>query len=291
MRKTSWLIAIIVFLMMAPSNLVAQQTPIRVVVMYAFAPEGTLLKKQMVQTVDVDDIMGAITEGTLNNIRIALVPSGIGMTNAGLATQRTIDRYQPRWMIFSGIAGGIEPINQIGDIVVPEECVTHQFGYVGKNGFEPRSISLKGENFGVSSAAQASFRSFKADKKLLEVAQAASSVVKANLKAVQGRTPSVSIGGVCASGDWFVDQVELREYLFKTFKARIVDMETSAFLQVCNANKVACLANRSSSDLAGGSGSSTAIAEIRTFFQVAADNAAAMTLAEIHFINLWGLAR
>lgn len=263
----------------------------KVVIMYAFAPEGSLLKKGMAQPVEIDDIMGAVVEGTLNGVRVALVPSGIGMTNAALATQRVIDRYHPRWMIFSGIAGGIEPTNEIGDIVVPEECVTHQFGYVGRNGFEPRSISLKGENFGVSSAASSSFRSFKADTKLLEVAQAASMVARGHLKTVQGRTPAISVGGVCASGDQFVDQREMREYLFKTFKTRIVDMETSAFLQVCNANKVSCLANRSSSDLAGGSGSSTAVAEIRQFFQVAADNAAALTMAELHFINLWSLAR
>lgn len=263
----------------------------KVVIMYAFAPEGSLLKKGMAHPVEIDDIMGAVVEGTLNGVRVALVPSGIGMTNAALATQRVLDRYHPRWMIFSGIAGGIEPTNEIGDIVVPEECVTHQFGYVGRNGFEPRSISLKGENFGVSSAASSSFRSFKADKKLLEVAQAASMVARGQLKTVQGRTPAISVGGVCASGDQFVDQREMREYLFKTFKTRIVDMETSAFLQVCNANKVSCLANRSSSDLAGGSGSSTAVAEIRQFFQVAADNAAALTMAELHFINLWSLAR
>lgn len=274
----------------APIQSQIEQQP-KVVIMYAFAPEGTLLRRQMSQAVQIDDVMGAVVEGTINNVRVALVPSGIGMTNAALATQRVIDRYQPRWMIFSGIAGGIEPTNQIGDIVVPEECVTHQFGYVGRNGFEPRSISLKGETFGVSGAASASFRSFKADKRLLEVAQAAASLARSQLKSVEGRTPSISVGGVCASGDQFVDQREMREYLFRTFKARIVDMETSAFLQVCNANKVPCLANRSSSDLAGGSGSSTAVAEIRQFFQVAADNAAAMTMAQLHFINLWRLVQ
>ncbi|MGH2453284.1 MAG: 5'-methylthioadenosine/S-adenosylhomocysteine nucleosidase [bacterium] len=267
----------------------SQSEPPSVAVLYAFAPEGTLLRKQMTQVVESDDIMGTVTEGTLNGVRIVLVPSGIGMTNAALATQRVIDRYHPRWMIFSGIAGGIEPTNQIGDIVVPAECVTHQFGYVGAKGFEIRSISLKGENFGVSSAAQPSFRTFKAHPKLLDVARAASTVARSNLKSVQERVPAISIGGVCASGDQFVDQVQMRDFLFATFKARIVDMETSAFLQVCNSNTVPCLANRSSSDLAGGSGSSTAVAEIRQFFQIAADNAAAMTLAELYFINLWGV--
>ncbi len=256
-------------------------------ILYAFAPEGTLLRKQMTQVVESDDIVGTLAEGTLNGVRVILLPSGVGMTNAALATQRVIDRYHPRWIIFSGIAGGIEPTNQIGDIVVPAECATHQFGYVGARGFETRSISLKGETFGVSSAAQASFRTFKADARLLDVARAASTVARAGLKPVQGRVPSISIGGVCVSGDQFVDQVQMREFLFTTFKARIVDMETSAFLQVCNANKVPCLANRSSSDLAGGSGSSSAVAEIGQFFQIAADNAAAMTLAELRFIALW----
>lgn len=272
---------------LAPSTGSAQQP--QVVLMYAFAPEATLLRSKMQSVTTADEVMGAVVHGRLNGVTVTLVPSGVGMTNAALGTQRVIDRYSPRWIIFSGIAGGVEPEMQIGDIIVAEKCAAHQFGYVGKSGFEPRQISLKGERFPVSTGPPA-IRYFPADTRLLRVATAAASVVRPQLKPVMERIPSVSVGGVCVSGDQFVDQIELREYLYKTFGARIVDMETSAFLQVCAVNQIPCVAVRSSSDLAGGSGSATASAEIAQFFQVAADNSAAMTMAMLRYLQLWGMA-
>jgi adenosylhomocysteine nucleosidase len=282
--------AVILASMLLPAATAATAGEPQIVLMYAFPPEGTLLRFRMARVTVADEVMGSVAKGELDGVPVALAPSGVGMTNAALATQRIIDRYRPRWMIFSGIAGGVEPETQIGDIIVAEKCATHQFGYVGKVGFEPRMIALKGERFAVSAGPPA-VRYFPADAQLLRVAMAAASVIRTQLKPVLERMPSVSVGGVCVSGDQFVDQVELREYLFKTFQARIVDMETSAFLQVCAANRVSCVAVRSSSDLAGGSGSATASSEIGQFFQVAADNSAAMTMAMLRFMRMWGMTQ
>ena len=60
--------------------------------------------------------------------------------------------------------------------------------------------------------------------------------------------------------------------------AQIVDMESAAVVQVARINGVPVLAVRSCSDLAGGSGSSTAKDEIQEFFEVAADNSASFVL-------------
>ena len=55
-------------------------------------------------------------------------------------------------------------------------------------------------------------------------------------------------------------------------------MESAAVVQVANANNVPVLVIRICSDLAGGSGSSTADKELEQFFKVAADNSAAFLL-------------
>jgi adenosylhomocysteine nucleosidase len=72
--------------------------------------------------------------------------------------------------------------------------------------------------------------------------------------------------------------VEKREWLREKFDAQIVDMESAAVVQVATLNSVPVLVVRSCSDLAGGSGSSTAQDELREFFEVAADNSASFVL-------------
>ena len=65
------------------------------------------------------------------------------------------------------------------------------------------------------------------------------------------------------------------------FRANAVDMETSAVARVAHENNVPYIAFRSLSDLAGGGPGSN---EIGTFFQLAADNAAAVVLT---FLEGW----
>jgi adenosylhomocysteine nucleosidase len=60
--------------------------------------------------------------------------------------------------------------------------------------------------------------------------------------------------------------------------AQIVDMESAAAVQAANINGVPILVVRSCSDLAGGSGSSTAGIEMESFMKVAADNSAAFVM-------------
>ncbi|KAJ9508058.1 hypothetical protein QJQ45_021394 [Haematococcus lacustris] len=73
------------------------------------------------------------TTGRIGNKRVVITMSGIGMTNAGKATggnsceplQLTMTAqamallFQPKYMILSGIAGGIDPDLRIGDVVIP----------------------------------------------------------------------------------------------------------------------------------------------------------------------------
>jgi len=93
--------------------------------------------------------------------------------------------------------------------------------------------------------------------------------------------PVVHVGGSGVSGQTFVDNAEYREYVYSTFGADALDMETAAAAMVAYANAVPFLAFRSLSDLAGGGPGAN---EIGTFFQLAADNSATVTIA---FLNTW----
>ena len=81
----------------------------------------------------------------------------------------------------------------------------------------------------------------------------------------------VSCGGVGVSGTVFCDNAEYRKWVFTTFHADCLDMESAAIAQVCWMNQVPCLVVRGLSDLAGGQAGKNQELE---FLQAAADHSA-----------------
>jgi adenosylhomocysteine nucleosidase len=244
----------------------------KVAVVYAFDQEGALLRSKLALQ-DSLLVKGRIFWlGKLMNRNVIVVNSGVGMTNAAMTIQLLIDRFDPQEIIFTGICGGIDSVNHIGDIVIPEEWATHDYGYYGKDGYIPDSIYvvLTGKDKTVP------MLFFNVDRTLLD--RAKSSLPDLNLKPVKDRIPQVRIGGRGVSGNSFIDQKEKREYLKNQFDARIVDMESAAVVQVADISGIPVLVVRSCSDLAGSSGSETATEELKELFKVAADNSASFVL-------------
>jgi adenosylhomocysteine nucleosidase len=242
----------------------------RTAIIYAFGIEGKLLRSQMTLE-DSVFISGRIFWlGKILNKKVAVVNSGIGMTNAALTTQLLIDKYKPKEIIFTGICGGIDPANRIGDIVVPERWASHDFGYYDSSGFSIDKIPviLPGKN------KIDTLIFFDVDRDLFNKALKVEKQANLRLKPILDRIPQIRIGGNGASGNSFIDQMEKRIWLKEKLDAQIVDMESAGAVQVANINGVPILAVRSCSDLAGGSGSSTAGAEMEAFMKVAADNSA-----------------
>lgn len=244
----------------------------KIALMYAFDQEGALLRNKL-SLEDSVFVKGRIFWiGKLAGKEVIIVNSGVGMTNAAMTTQLLIDKYNPEEIIFTGICGGIDSTNHIGDIVIPDSWATHDYGYYGKDGFLPDSIyvALPGQT------KEAGVLFFEVNKTLLEIGKLTGQNLK--LKPIGERIPQVKIGGKGVSGNSFIDQKEKRDYLKEKFDAQIVDMESAAVMQVANVNGIPVLVVRSCSDLAGGSGSATASNELRGFFKVAADNSASFVL-------------
>jgi adenosylhomocysteine nucleosidase len=244
----------------------------KIALMYAFDQEGALLRNKLSLEDSVFAKGRIFWIGKLEGKDVIIVNSGVGMTNAAMTTQLLIDKYNPEEIIFTGICGGIDSSNHIGDIVIPDSWATHDYGYYGKDGFIPDSIYviLPGQT------KEAGVLFFEVGKPLLEKGKLAGQNLK--LKPIGERMPQVRIGGKGVSGNSFIDQKEKRDYLKDKFDAQIVDMESAAVVQVASVNSVPVLVVRSCSDLAGGSGSATASDELRGFFKVAADNSASFVL-------------
>lgn len=57
-------------------------------------------------------------EGTLDGHPVVLVGAGMGKVNAAIVTTLLVDRFGCRVIVFSGVAGALDPAMDIGDVVI-----------------------------------------------------------------------------------------------------------------------------------------------------------------------------
>lgn len=283
------------------ASLQSNDTP-RVAVISAFPAELALLESK-VQDARKQSINGvAFTTGTLEGKPVVLFLSGISMVNAAMNTQLALDRFRVSHIVFTGIAGGVNPQLKIGDVVIAQrwseylEALFAREVAPGKYVPPSHQDDVKLPNFGMIHPRPVGVRSaghaeeekkfwFDADPQLLAVARRAALGIKLEQCDAQKHClehqPRVVVGGNGVSGQAFVDNAAFREYTSRTFDANVLDMETAAVAHVAYSNGVPFIAFRSLSDLAGGGEGEN---QIKTFFQIAADNSARVLLA---FFAAW----
>jgi len=275
------------------------ETP-RIAVISAFEPELKLLLRQL-QSPSRHRVNGVeFTTGTLQGKPVVLFLSGISMVNASMNTQLALDRFNIQGIVFSGIAGGVNPGLHIGDVSVPVqwgqylEVLMARETAPGQYTIPPRMEAQTLAPFGMLHPRPVETRTaanpvpvrkfwFAVDPKMLEVARSLGPIALESCKANVCLThkPQLMVGGNGVSGQAFVDNAAFREYAFKTFQANVLDMETAAVGMVAYSNSVPYIAFRSLSDLAGGG---EAANEMVTFMNIAADNSAKVLMA---FLAAW----
>ncbi|WP_307689210.1 5'-methylthioadenosine/S-adenosylhomocysteine nucleosidase [Variovorax ginsengisoli] len=275
------------------------ETP-RIAVITAFQPEIVLLSQRLQGAKRYSVNGNDFTTGTLEGKPVVLFLSGISMTNATMNTQVALDRFKVSHIVFSGIAGGVNPALHIGDVTVPVqwgqylEVLMARETAPGTYSPPPWMKDVTMPAFGmmhprpveVRSAAQPDIVRkfwFEVDPQMLAVARSIGNVELANCAAGKCLTtqPRLVVGGNGVSGQAFMDNRAYREYVFKNFQANTLDMETAAVGMVAYSNGVPYLAFRSLSDLAGGGSEEN---EMGTFMGIAADNSAKVMLA---FLAAW----
>ena len=85
--------------------------------MGAMEEEVTLLRQEMEITDQAVHAGITVYRGNFQGVEMALTQCGIGKVNAAICTQMLIDLYQPDSLVFSGVAGGLLPNMQVGDLV------------------------------------------------------------------------------------------------------------------------------------------------------------------------------
>jgi len=204
------------------------------------------------------------TTGSLKDRRVVLAHSGIGKVNAAVAATLLVEQFQPTHILFTGIAGGLNPDLRPGDVVIGAHTAYYDYGE-----WTPEEFRVGRTVDPFTGKPNPLF--FPADAGLLGVAEKVAADLKlAPVKTATGeRTPRV-VTGVIVTGDAFVASPAKQEALRKEFKADATEMEGAAVAQICWQRRVPCLILRSLSDSAG----TKAPEDERLFESSAAKNAA-----------------
>jgi adenosylhomocysteine nucleosidase len=235
----------------------------------AFPPELALLQAQLQQKKDTVIQHIHFTEGVLNGRRVVLAQTGIGKVNAAIITTLLLDHFQPQEVVFTGIAGGINPALSPGDLVVGTQTAYHDYGTL-----TPDSIKRRATRNPFTMRENPEF--FLCDTGLVRLAMATAAVVQ--LEKIAGkngeRLPHI-ITGIIVTGDVFVASLAATLNLRSRLQADATEMEGAAVAQACWQQKTPFIVIRSLSDDAG----NNAAVDVRAFYEIAARNSARLVIA------------
>ena len=168
-------------------------------------------------------------EGIINNLECVLVKCGVGKVNAARTTQILIDNYSLEVVINVGSAGSINDKLEIGDIVIGEKIVQHDFD-ITAFGHEKGYITDVGKEF-------------YSNLDWIEKIENASQQIKEKFQIKRG---------TIATGDIFCTSTKMKEKIKEKFNADCVEMEGGAIAQVCSLDKIPFVIIRAISDKPNG---------------------------------------
>lgn len=209
--------------------------------------------------------------GRLGDQPVVLAWTGVGKVNAAMTTTLLLEHFQPARVLFTGIAGGVDPNLEPGDIVIAQQTAYHDMGTLSAGGIDYGGVKnrMTGEPNPVF---------FPADPGLLAVArQAAPGMTFGAIERRTGARPPKIVVGTVVTGDVFVASKEKSAELAEKLGACAVEMEGAAVAQLCYQRQIGCLVIRSISDKADRS----AVMDKQRFYTRAAENSAGLVMKMI----------
>jgi adenosylhomocysteine nucleosidase len=134
----------------------------------------------------------------INSKNVVLVKCGVGKVNAARTTQVLIDNFDLDYVINVGTAGGLNENIEIGDVVIAEKLVQHDFD-ITAGGYEKGYISNLGKYFNC-------------DENLVKKGKEIIDSMKEDFKAITG---------LIATGDIFVQDISVKDRIKEEFDADI----------------------------------------------------------------------
>ncbi|MCL2199184.1 MAG: 5'-methylthioadenosine/adenosylhomocysteine nucleosidase [Defluviitaleaceae bacterium] len=171
------------------------------------------LIKKMSNT--VIDVYSGVTfvRGKLGDTDVVVAKCGMGKVNAAVCVQTMILMYKPKIILNTGVAGSISNALRIGDIVIGQFVVQHDYDLT-PIGHEKGYIE-------------------EVDKILFPCDQSAVEILE-KIAAKHGTYHT----GVIATGDQFVDRIDIKNEISGKFNALAVEMEGASLAHVCDLNNI-----------------------------------------------------
>ncbi|GGD65309.1 5'-methylthioadenosine/adenosylhomocysteine nucleosidase [Paenibacillus nasutitermitis] len=202
---------------------------LKIGIMGAMAEEIELLHKHVERANSFEKAGITYVSGHLHGHEVIFCKSGVGKVNAAVCTQLLIDAGAD-CILFTGVAGALDPSLNIGDIVVSTSCQQHDMD-CRPLGFSRGEIPFQDVSEWVADAA------------LVDLA----------VRACEDLFPGRSMKGKVLSGDQFVASRELVRELHEELGGACTEMEGASLAQVCVMNGTPFVVIRSMSDKADGS--------------------------------------
>ncbi|MGK0255562.1 MAG: adenosylhomocysteine/aminodeoxyfutalosine nucleosidase [Arcobacteraceae bacterium] len=197
----------------------------KLAIMGAMEEEITPLLKNFTEINKVDYANNTYYEAKLGDLEVVIAYSKIGKVFSTLTASTMIQKFGCDTLLFSGVAGGVNPKLKIGDLIVANKLSQHDlditaFGH--PNGYVPGGSVYVNTDEHLKNIA-------------LEVAK------ENDIKIIEG---------IIATGDQFVADENRKDFISKTFNADALEMEGASVAVVCDALNVPCLILRAISDTA-----------------------------------------
>jgi adenosylhomocysteine nucleosidase len=256
-------------------SLAVDQKPAVTAILGAFGEEVEIIEARLVEP-QYHTLLGMdFVTGTLERRPIVLAQTGIGKVNAAMTTALLIYEFRPSAVIFTGIAGGLDPELSPGDIVVGEKVAHHDLVIYNENGCDTYRVRnpLTGRHNPIF---------LPADTTLLDLARKAQEGLE--LKKIVtndgARVPRI-VTGTIVTGDAFIASAAKRAELRRRLDADVVEMEGAAVAQVCYQQEIPFLIVRSMSNTAD----SDVRMDTARFNEAAAHNAARYVMRMVELLE------
>ena len=161
---------------------------------------------------------------------LIVVECGLGKVNAALASTLLIQQFDCDLLVFSGVAGGIDPEMEIGEVVIGESLIQYDYGALNDGQLQ---VYRAGS---IPMGAPENSEEFSLDPEIKKIIKAA--------------LPGVKMGTIL-TGDVFLQCGETRKALFEQFDGQAIEMEGAAVAQVAEQFGIPSVVVRCLSDLAG----------------------------------------
>lgn len=223
---------------------VPAQRPIAIIC--ALAQEAAAVRSVLAYGADLQVGPLTVYTGTINDVPVQIVECGVGKVDA--ATSAAIVAMQGvAGFVVAGVAGSLNPLLPIGDIVVATRLIQHDYGRATDDGI---LIYAPGQLPVPEVAPELPGRLDPVLEQRVRTALEGVSLPPVSLRLdAPPRRPAVHFGTI-VTGDVFVNSPRLRQRL-ADLGALAVDMESAAVWRVAERFGVPCLVLRAASDQAG----------------------------------------